>query len=143
LVITGEDRWGYLKRKRLENITNHNRIFFLGWVDLDDLVALYNLAHAFVFPSLYEGFGIPLLEAMACGCPILSSTAGAIPEIAEDAAVLVDPYDVDAIANGIVKIATDAKCRSSLQQRGFRRVEQFSWAKCARETLGVLESVVP
>lgn len=142
LVIVGEDRWGYLKRKGLEGLEREAGIVMPGWVERDDLVALYNLADAYVFPSLYEGFGIPLLEAMACGCPVVSSKRGAIPEVVGDAALLVDPLAVDDIAQAMYRVATSAELRERLRNRGLERVQAFSWQRCAERTLRVLEDVV-
>jgi glycosyltransferase involved in cell wall biosynthesis len=94
---------------------------------------------AFVYPSLYEGFGIPVLEAGACGVPVITSNTSSLPEVAGDAALLVDPYDVDAIADAMYRLVTDEALRAELTRRGAENVKRFSWEKCARETLAVLE----
>jgi glycosyltransferase involved in cell wall biosynthesis len=91
-----------------------------------------------VFPSLYEGFGMPLLESMACGTPVLTSATSALPEIAGDAALLVDPEDTAAIADGLARLMRDAVLRAELRARGLARAAQFTWRRCAEETLAVL-----
>jgi glycosyltransferase involved in cell wall biosynthesis len=142
LVIAGEERWRAKEDLELiEQLGIKDRIHFTGWVSHDDLPAFYNLADLFVLPSLYEGFGIPLLEAMACGCPVLTSTTGSPPEVVEDAGYLVDPIKVDEIAAGICEVLSNSELRSTMVAKGLERVKEFSWEKCARETLGVLERV--
>lgn len=114
------------------------RVRFLGYVPDEDLPALLSGATAFVFPSLYEGFGMPVLEAMACGAPVLTSATSSLPEVAGDAALLVDPADTGAIAAGLARLAADEALRADLRARGMARAAQFSWERCARETLAVL-----
>ena len=108
-----------------------------GYVDAADLPALYTAATAVVYPSLYEGFGLPVLEAMACGAPVLASNASCLPEIAGDAALLVDPQDVEAMAAGIWSLLADAPLRARLAEKGRARAAAFSWQRTARETLEV------
>jgi glycosyltransferase involved in cell wall biosynthesis len=142
LVLAGRRGWLYedlfsqVRRQGLQE-----RILFPGYVDEADLAALYSGALGYVFPSLYEGFGMPVLEAQACGVPVMTSNNSSLPEVAGDAALLVDPTDVDAIADAILRLATDEALRARLVERGFENVKRFSWEKCARETLEVLESV--
>ena len=107
-----------------------------------DLSDIYRGALAFVFPSLYEGFGLPPLEAMACGIPVLTSNICSLPEVVGDAAVLVDPTNVEAIAEGIDRVVSDSTLRGALRQRGFARVARFSWEETARKTSGVLRMAV-
>ena len=114
------------------------RVLFPGYVEDADLPALLSGALAFVFPSLYEGFGIPVLEAGACGVPVITSNTSSLPEVAGDAALLVDPHDVDAIAEAMSRLVTDEALRAELSRRGLANVKRFSWEKCARETLAVL-----
>ena len=116
-------------------------MLFPGYIADEDLPALLSGAVAFVFPSLYEGFGIPVLEAGACGVPVITSNTSSLPEVAGDAALLVDPLDVDAIAAAMQRLVTDDALRAELARRGLENVKRFSWEKCARETLAVLESV--
>lgn len=122
--------------------TGHGRdILFPGWIDQEDLPAVYSLADLYLYPSNLEAFPIPLTEAMACGTPIVTSRANGLEEIAGDAALLVDPDDADEIAETIARVLADASLRASLSERGLLRARNFSWAKCARETLGILEQL--
>jgi len=107
----------------------------------NDLARLYRGATGFVFPSLHESFGMPILEAMSAGCPVITSTTTACDEIAGDAAVRVDPRSVEAIANAMNDVMTDAALRSDLRQRGYRRVQEFCWETCAAEHLRLFRSV--
>jgi glycosyltransferase involved in cell wall biosynthesis len=99
------------------------------------------MATVFAYPSLWEGFGLPVLEAMACGAPVLTSNVSSLPEVAGDAAVLVPPTDVDAIAASLGRLLDDDAFRADLSARGRQRAAQFSWERCARETLAVYEAV--
>lgn len=119
-----------------------NNIMKLGFVPDEDLVQIYNLATVFVMPSLYEGFGLPVLEAMACGCPVITSKEGSLPEVAGDAALYVDAYDMDSIAAGIEKVFNDEKLQKELSKKGLENVKKFSWKKTASETLKVYESIL-
>lgn len=120
-------------------IGNLQDIVFTGFVPEEDLVALYNAADVFVYPSLYEGFGLPVLEAMACGTPVVASAVASIPEVAGDAALLVDPTDERAVAESIARAIMDGALRRTLIDRGTRRVAEFSWEKAASELLRVYE----
>jgi alpha-1,3-rhamnosyl/mannosyltransferase len=115
----------------------------LGKVTDLELVALYAGATAFAYPSLYEGFGLPPLEAMAAGAPVLTSTLSSMPEVVGDAARLVDPYDVDGIRDGLSEILTDPGLRDMLKDRGRRRAAEFTWERTAGDTLSVLRSIAP
>ncbi len=117
------------------------RVHFLGYVPDADLPALMAGAFAFLFPSLYEGFGMPVLEAMACGAPVITSDSSSLPEVAGDAALLVDPLDPAAIAAAIQRLSDDPALRADLQRRGLARARQFTWDACARQTLDVLMQV--
>ncbi len=114
---------------------------FLGYVPEADLVALYNLADAFVFPSLYEGFGLPVVEAMACGTPVITSGRGALAEITADAAEWVDPLDETSIAEGIARVLTDPARAAVLSEAGRQRVRAFRWERTAHRTLAVYRQV--
>jgi glycosyltransferase involved in cell wall biosynthesis len=119
-----------------------DRVNLIGFVDEDDLPAIYSMADLFVLPSLYEGFGIPLLEAMATGCPVVTSTAGSCPEVVGGAGFLVDPRDHKDIANGIFKILNDKELAASMVAKGLRRAAEFSWEKCAAQTLETISEAV-
>ena len=119
----------------------HGRVTLTGYLADDDLPIVYTGAEALVFPSLYEGFGLPAIEAMACGTPVLTSTTSSMPEVAGDAALLVDPLDTAAIAAGIARIATDPALRATLHERGLAHAAAFTWRRAAEQTLAVLEEV--
>jgi glycosyltransferase involved in cell wall biosynthesis len=119
-----------------------NDVVFAGFVTEDDLVALYNAAELLIYPSLYEGFGLPVLEAMICGTPVISSPCGSIPEIAGDAALMVDPNDADAIANAIKSVVTDKVLYDSLVEKGKLRAGLFSWQLAAEKTFAVYQAVM-
>jgi glycosyltransferase involved in cell wall biosynthesis len=141
LVIAGKHGWltGEIERQSTQLFGSGSpAVRFTGYIADQDLPALLSGALAFVFPSLYEGFGMPLLEAMACGTPVLTSTTSALPEIAGDAALLVDPEDTTAIAAGLARLTSDTGLRADLRARGLARAAQFTWGRCAEETLAVL-----
>jgi glycosyltransferase involved in cell wall biosynthesis len=117
------------------------KVLFLNYVPADELPAFYAGAEAFVFPSLYEGFGLPPLEAMACGCPVVTSNVSSLPEVCGDAAYYVNPYDIENIAEGIHKVLTDKFLRRSLIEKGLERAKLFSWEKSAKEHLKVFEEI--
>ena len=117
-------------------------VHFTGFVEEEDLPALYNGADLFVFPSLYEGFGLPPLEAMACGTPVVTSNSSSLPEVVGDAAIMVDPYDVDAIADAMARVLDDPALADDLRQRGLARAGQFSWERMAQETIKVYQHVL-
>lgn len=139
LAIAGRRGWlTETIERRAAQLGIADRVRFLGYVPDADLPALLSGATAFLFPSLYEGFGMPVLEAMACGTPVLTSSTSALPEVAGDAALLVDPGDTDAIADAIARLAADPGLRAELRGRGLARAAQFTWERCARETRAVL-----
>jgi glycosyltransferase involved in cell wall biosynthesis len=139
LALAGREGWlsaAITRRAHELGVADHVR--FLGYLPDSDLPALLSGALAFVFPSLYEGFGMPVLEAMACGAPVLTSTSSALPEVAGEAALLVDPADTDAIAAGLAHLAAEPALRAALRTRGLVRAAEFTWDRCARATLEVL-----
>jgi len=137
LVAGGKGRKAIFRNVALNDIPP--RTFFTGYVSDQDLPALYGGAIAFIYPSLYEGFGLPPLEAMACGTPVVTSNVTALPEVVGDAAVLVDPYDVDSIAEGIRRVVEDSALRETLRRKGIERARQFSWDRTAELTWKVLQ----
>jgi glycosyltransferase involved in cell wall biosynthesis len=139
LVINGKSN-EILNKIIKENYLG-NKVKFIGYVDDDDLLALYNLAELFVYPSLYEGFGLPPLEAMACGCPVITSNTSSLPEVVGDAGIMVDPYDVNEIAKAIDLILSNENLRNEMIERGLKQAKKFSWKKTAEETLKVYEDV--
>jgi glycosyltransferase involved in cell wall biosynthesis len=114
------------------------KVVMTGYVSEKQKVALLSGAEALVYPSVYEGFGMPVLEAMACGTPVLTSNVSSLPEVAGDAAILVDPYETSAIADGMRELLTDEELRSRLSEAGLARAQQFTWAETARQTAKVL-----
>jgi glycosyltransferase involved in cell wall biosynthesis len=140
LVLAGQKGWLYREiSDEVRRLGLGERVRFTGFVPEQDLAALLSGALAFVFPSLYEGFGLPVLEAMACGTPVVCSQASSLPEVAGDAALLIDPLDTETLAAALVRVAGDEALRRELVQRGFRQARRFSWQRCARETLNALE----
>ena len=117
-------------------------VHFPGFIEDEDLPAIYSGAALFVFPSLYEGFGLPPLEAMACGVPVVASNVSAMPEVAGDAAMLVDPRDVDGLASAIAQVLRDGALRARLRVAGIARARQFSWETTARRTLDAYAALV-
>lgn len=142
LVIVGKKSWKADKIfAETKKLGLEDRVIFTGFVADSDLPLLMNAADLLAFPSLYEGFGIPPLEAMACGTPVVASNTSSIPEVVGDAALLFDPYNVEEIANAMYRALTNEQLRDELRQKGFERAKQFSWEKAARETLAVYEGV--
>jgi glycosyltransferase involved in cell wall biosynthesis len=142
LIVAGKTRWKY--KQDLDLVAKRglqDRVQFLGWVNPDELPALYSLADCFVYPSLYEGFGLCLVEAMACGCPVVASTTGALPEIAQGAALLVDPHDDVGLKEALLRLISEPDQRQVCIQRGLLRAKDFTWEKCAEETLKLFHEV--
>ncbi len=142
LVLVGWEGWGdnaWLKTAVGKGMKN--RIYPTGYVNEESLACLYSHAVALVFPSIYEGFGLPVLEAMACGCPVICSNAASLPEVAGDAALLIDPFRVDDLAETLDKVVHSGTLRKELIQKGFARSTQFSWEKTATRTLEVFRAV--
>ena len=138
LVIGGgESRNLHALKVLKHNLELDDYVVFTGELTDDEVIALMNIADIFVFPSLYEGFGLPPLEAMACGTPVVTSNAGSLPEVVGDSALLVNPLCAQDIADAIQKLFLDQELKQELIRRGFERVKLFSWEKAARETLQV------
>lgn len=124
-----------------QSSSSRHSIIFTGYITFDELRALYQCASIFVFPSLHEGFGLPVHEAMASGVPVVSSDRDALPEVAGDAALFVDPLDADSIAAAILRVIEDTKLREEMIARGHRQVQQFSWKESARKLLALYRDV--
>jgi glycosyltransferase involved in cell wall biosynthesis len=138
LLVIGDEISKYPNLRRLvHQFQLHQHVRFLGFVPDATLAALYQLASVFVFPSLYEGFGLPPLEAMAAGTPVITSNISSLPEVVGDAAVLIDPMDAGAIADAMARVLSDASLRASLVERGRQRVTVFSWERSARRVCEV------
>ena len=143
LVVAGQRAWRYEGEAPLaQQLGLADSVRFLGHVPQADLPALYSAAEVFVFPSLYEGFGLPALEALACGTPVVSSNVSALPEVVGDAALQVPPLDVEALTDAMERLLRDDGLRSDLRERGLARAAQFSWEKAARQTVEVYQRVV-
>jgi glycosyltransferase involved in cell wall biosynthesis len=138
LVLVGKAQWRESEiYARVREAGLERDIVFPGYADDADLPALYSGALAFVFPSLYKGFGLPPLEAMACGTPVVTSNVASLPEVVGDAALTVNPTDVQALADAIHLVASRPGLRAHLVEKGLRRAAQFTWRRCAEETLAV------
>ena len=144
LVAVGFRRWKYSQDLELiDSLGLRDDVIFTDFIPDADIPAMYNLADALVFPSLYEGFGMPALEAMACGCPVITTKTGCSPEVVGDAALLVDPYNPQEIGAAVRTILTDRERREELIRKGLQRATEFSWEQCARQTLSLFEALVP
>jgi glycosyltransferase involved in cell wall biosynthesis len=133
LVLIGDEISKYAAlRRAVHKHQLHQYVRFLGYLPEETLAVMYRLAGVFVFPSLYEGFGLPPLEAMASGTPVVTSNVSSLPEVAGDAAVLVDPYQPEAIADGIENVLCDETLRRDLRAKGLLRARQFSWEASVR-----------
>ena len=142
LVIAGKRGWLYniiFERVKQEGLTE--QVIFPGYITAGDKPALLSGALAYVFPSLYEGFGLPVLEAMACGTPVLTSNISSLPEVAGQAAILIDPHDVDQIAAGLKQLITQANLRQHYVEQGYQQIKNFSWSQAAAQILEILENV--
>jgi glycosyltransferase involved in cell wall biosynthesis len=138
LVIAGGKGWGYGEFfTTREALKLGDRAIFTGFVDEEDLPDLYRGALLFIYPSLYEGFGLPILEAMACGTPVITSTTSSMPEVAGDAAIYVEPRKPERLAAAMASVLGDAKGMAELRRRGLERAKSFTWEAVARTTLDV------
>lgn len=138
LVLAGKRGWFY---EQLIKQARRN-IRFIGYVEEADKAALLSGAKAFAFPSLYEGFGFPVLEAMACGVPVVCSNTSSLPEVGGDAALQVDPLNVEDITHGLKQIIGDESLRRTLIERGYQQAQRFTWTACADTVLNVFEDVL-
>jgi glycosyltransferase involved in cell wall biosynthesis len=142
LVLIGDEISRYAAlRRAVHQHQLHKHVRFLGYMPEETLAVMYRLAGVFVFPSLYEGFGLPPLEAMASGTPVVTSNVSSLPEVAGDAAILVDPHDPRAIADGIYRVLTDERLRRDLRTKGLARARQFSWETSVRRVHAIYHEV--
>jgi len=142
LVLAGKKGWlAEPIFRKVEELRLGDAVRFPGYVEDADLSALLSGAACFAFPSLHEGFGFPVLEAQACGTPVVASNISSVPEVAGDAALLVDPHDTEALAAALGRVLHDEVLRADLIKGGFANVQRFSWRRCAEQTLAVLERV--
>lgn len=137
LVIAGKRNEAIFSKVKTIN-TNTNDVVFTGFIAEEDKASLYSLAEAFVYPSFFEGFGLPLVEAMQAKCPVITSNISSMPEIVKDAGHLVNPHDVDSIKQGMRVVLEDENLRKQMIEKGRERSKEFSWVKCAGETLKVI-----
>jgi glycosyltransferase involved in cell wall biosynthesis len=141
MVIGGVDGRRFLGEDQLPENGYESDIIYPGWIEQEDLPAVYSQADLYLYPSNLEAFPIPITEAMACGTPVITSDANGLKEIAGDAALLIDPLDYQAISDAIYQVLSDPNLRMSLSLKGLIRSNQFTWDACARETLKILESI--
>lgn len=142
LVIVGQQGWHFEPIfAEVEKLGLKSDVLFTGYVPIEDLPALYSLCEMMAFPSLYEGFGLPVLEAMACGAPVVTSRSSSLIEVAGEAGILVDPLSVDDIADALFRIHRDPDLRHDLRQRGIEHASRYTWEATARSTLAVYEQV--
>lgn len=140
LVIAGRLGWKYSAiLEQIKASPKHRFIHLLGYIPEADKPYILKLARVFAWPSLYEGFGLPVLEAMAVGTPVLTSNVSSLPEVAGDAAILVNPYNIDDIADGIIKLHTDSSLRAHYINKGLERSKMFTWEKCAEVVKSALD----
>lgn len=143
LVLVGKKAWLFEETVKATDVHGvEDRVIFTGFVPDEDLPALYSTAKCFVYPSYFEGFGLPPLEAMQCGTPVIAGDRTSLPEVVGDAGLLVDPFDVNAIASALQRIISDDKLREDLRRKGLERASKFSWTEAARQTIDVFEIVM-
>ncbi len=143
LVICGKKGWKYQEIfKTLQEVCPPGAVIFTGYVKDEDLPVLYNLASIFVYPSLYEGFGLPPLEAMQCGCPVIASNISSLPEVVGDAAITINPLSIQEIKEAIYLLLSDENMRNSYAQKGIQQAKTFSWKKCATETFQLYKELL-
>jgi len=143
LLIIGDEISKYASlRRAVHRYKLHKHVRFFGFVSDQTLAALYRLADVFVFPSLYEGFGLPPLEAMASGTPVIASNVSSLPEVVGDAALMIDPYEPGAIADAMRQVLTDSALRADLRRRGLARAREFSWERSIKRVREIYEEVM-
>lgn len=142
LLVVGRAAWQHTDIHRMAIESGYGQdIVFTGYLPDNVLAALYRRCQVFVYPSLYEGFGLPVLEAMACDAPVITSNCSSLPEVAGDAAILIDPYSVSDLRTAIERVADSKELRQSLRERGKRRAKSYSWSETAAMTLEIYERI--
>ena len=139
LVIAGGGGWKFDRGNALAEVRHKESVHFIGFVDDKDMPALYSASDGFLFPTLYEGFGIPVIEAQRCGTPVLTSGCTSLPEVGGDGALYVDPYDTDGMTNGILTLLQDKALAADLVEKGYRNAERFSWQASAERLNAIIE----
>lgn len=141
LVIAGEQGWKFNREACLAPIKNRDHVHFIGFVPDEDMPALYTAASVFLFPTIYEGFGIPVLEAQLCGTPVLTSNCTSLPEVGGEAAIYVDPYQVEDMAQGMIQVLKHPSRLQELVQKGFENAKRFSWSGSAKVLDEIIERI--
>ena len=141
LVFVDNKCYQYISAVFGEEIAHDPKLVYLGWVPHEDMPHIYSLAKILIFPSYSESFGLPLVEAMACGCPVITSTSGACPEIVGDAAIVVDPTDVEGLTTAIRSLLTDSELCLKLSEKGLKRAGDFSWTRSAEKVIRIFKEL--
>lgn len=143
LVIVGQKGKSYeIYKKRTQELHIEGSVIFPGYIPMEELPYFYNAAEIFVYPSFYEGFGLPPIEAMSCGTPVIASNVTSMPEVLQDAAILIAPSDVDGLCLAIKDILSDEQLKHSLILKGFKRASSLSWDKTALETIEIYKKII-
>ena len=142
LLLVGVRGWRHEEILTLRaELGLEEKVHWIGYIPSEELVFFYNMADIFIYPSFYEGFGIPILEAFQCGTPVITSNTSAMAEVASDAASLIDPYDVENISKAMLELIRNRELRETLSKKGLERAGQFSWRKAASEMLTLFKEV--
>jgi glycosyltransferase involved in cell wall biosynthesis len=142
LLIVGKREYPYLDVQALvAELGLHNRVILPGYIKDNDLPLLYNIADVFIYPSSYEGFGLPPLEAMACGTPVITSDSSSLPEVTGDAAVLIDPLNIEEMADALYQVLSDERLHREMVVKGIAQASKFSWEQTAKKTLAVYQEI--
>ncbi len=143
LVLAGKPNYHFREiQEQIRRAGLEGHVLLLGYIPDEDVAVLMNAAVSFLFPTLYEGFGFPVLEAQSCGTPVLAGNVTAVPEVGGEGALYVDPRSVEAITEGMTRLANDSALREELRSKGFDNIQRFTWERCAHETLAVLRNVL-
>ncbi len=138
LLIIGDLKCESFNGIDISHYKRNSRIKFLGRVSDDELISYYQNAVCFIFPSLYEGFGIPVIEAQACGCPVISSNSSSLQEVLDESAIMCNPTDIEGVANAMKSIYEDDTLRNTIISKGFENAKRFSWEKSARKIVSII-----